>query len=147
MNQILKITESQSRKLPHESSSPRTHPMLRISEKDFYTVWNKAVTFQRGEESWGWEKPFMRHSFLLLLINSIFWMPPVCQAMLSFSIALRNPTVIFFFFLPLNFFNLRIFPLQNFVVFCHTSTKISHRYIHVPSLPKLPPLSLPIPPF
>ena len=37
-----------------------------------------------------------------------------------------------------NFFNWRIIALQNFVVFCHTSTRISHRYTHVPSLPSLP---------
>ena len=37
------------------------------------------------------------------------------------------------------FFNWRIIALQNFVVFCHTSTRISHKYIHVPSLPHLPP--------
>ena len=35
----------------------------------------------------------------------------------------------FFFFLPLYlFFNWRIIALQNFVVFCQTSTRISHRY-------------------
>ena len=34
----------------------------------------------------------------------------------------------------LYFFDWRIIALQNFVVFCHTSTRISHRYTHVPSL-------------
>ena len=33
------------------------------------------------------------------------------------------------------------------MVFCHISRRISHRYTHVPSLPKLPSISLPIPPF
>ena len=41
---------------------------------------------------------------------------------------------------------LRIIALQNFVVFCHKSTRISHRHTHVPSLLNLPPISLPIPP-
>ena len=36
--------------------------------------------------------------------------------------------------------------LQNFVVSCHTSTRISHRYTNVPSLLDFPPISLPIPP-
>ena len=45
------------------------------------------------------------------------------------------------------FFNWRIIALQNFVVFCHTSTRISHRYTHVPFLPDLPPVSRPTPPF
>ena len=36
-------------------------------------------------------------------------------------------------------FNWRIIALQNFVVFCNTSTRTSHRYTHVPSLPNLPP--------
>ena len=31
-----------------------------------------------------------------------------------------------------------IIALQNFVVFCHT-TRFSHMYAHVPSLPSLPP--------
>ena len=36
---------------------------------------------------------------------------------------------------------------KNFVVFCHTSTRISHRHTCVPSLPDLPPISFPTPPF
>ena len=39
-------------------------------------------------------------------------------------------------------FNWRIIALQNFVVFCQTSTWISHRYTYVPSLLSLPPTSL-----
>ena len=53
----------------------------------------------------------------------------------------------FFFFGHFIFFNCRISALQNFVVFCQTSTRISHRYTHVPSPLNFPPLSLPIPPF
>jgi len=45
------------------------------------------------------------------------------------------------------YFNWRMIALQNFVVSCHTSTRISHRYTNVPSLLDLPPISLPIPPF
>ena len=37
----------------------------------------------------------------------------------------------------MNFFNWRIIALQNFVVFCHISTRISHRYTHVHSFPNL----------
>ena len=44
------------------------------------------------------------------------------------------------------FFNWRIIALQNFVVFCHTSTWISHRYAYIPSLLNFPPISLPTPP-
>ena len=33
------------------------------------------------------------------------------------------------------------------MVVCYTSTSISHRYTHVPSLANLPTISLPIPPF
>ena len=36
-------------------------------------------------------------------------------------------------------FNWRIIALHNFVVFCHTSSRISHRYTHVPSLPSHSP--------
>ena len=48
------------------------------------------------------------------------------------------------FFLFFKFFNWRRIALQNVVVFCHTSTRISHRYTHVPSLPDLLPILLPI---
>ena len=37
-----------------------------------------------------------------------------------------------------SFFNWRIIALHNFVVFCHTS-RFSHRYTHVPSLPSPSP--------
>ena len=43
------------------------------------------------------------------------------------------------------FFNWRIIALQNWVVFCQTSTWISHRYMYVLSLLNLPSISLPIP--
>ena len=83
-----------------------------------------------------------------------------CQPFPSFSLALNkfreqksklllwektcwSWSVVLFF----NVFNWRIIALQNFVAFCHTSIRISHRYTHVPSLPDLPPISLPIPPF
>ena len=44
------------------------------------------------------------------------------------------------------FFYWRIIALQNCVVFCQTSTWISHRYTYVPSLLNLPPISRCIPP-
>ena len=40
----------------------------------------------------------------------------------------------FFATLFIYFFNWRIIALPNFVVFCHISTRISHRYTHVSSL-------------
>ena len=52
----------------------------------------------------------------------------------------------FFSFLINLFFCWRIIDLQNFAVFCQTSTWISHRYTYIPSLLKLSPISLPIPP-
>ena len=39
------------------------------------------------------------------------------------------------------FFNWRIIALLNFAVFCHTSTRSSHRDTHVPSLGTFPPHS------
>ena len=42
------------------------------------------------------------------------------------------------------FFNWRIIALQNCVVFCQTSSWISHRYTYVPSLLTLPPISHPL---
>ena len=66
-------------------------------------------------------------SYLLLLLVPYFYCP--------------------FISADLFFFKWRIFALQNFMVFCHTSTRISHRYTHVLSLPNPPFISIPIPPF
>ena len=52
-------------------------------------------------------------------------------------------TLLIFFYL---FFYRRIIALQNFVVFCQTSTWICHRYTYIRSVLNLPPISLPIPP-
>ena len=41
------------------------------------------------------------------------------------------------------FFSWRIIALQNFVVFCQTSTWISHRYTYIPSLLNLPAILIP----
>ena len=49
-------------------------------------------------------------------------------------------------FFPQTFY-WRIIALQNFALFCQTSTWISHRYTYIPSFLKLLPISLPIPPF
>ena len=57
--------------------------------------------------------------------------------------AFRLHFFLFLFFLRLYIYfkiiNWRIIALQNFVVSCHTSTRISHRYTSVPSLQNLPP--------
>ena len=45
-----------------------------------------------------------------------------------------------------SFFNWRIIALQNFVVFCQTSTWNRHSYTYIPSLLILPPISCCIPP-
>ena len=50
------------------------------------------------------------------------------------------------FFFSFELFNRRIIALQNFVVFCHTSTRISRRYPYVLSLPNLPLITLLISP-
>ena len=44
-------------------------------------------------------------------------------------------------------FNGSILTLQYYVGFYQTSTRISHRFTHVPSHMNIPPISLPIPPF
>ena len=56
----------------------------------------------------------------------------------------KNMTSFLFyiFFLSL-FFYWMIIALQNFVVFCQTSTGISHTYTYIPSILNLPPISLP----
>ena len=75
---------------------------------------------------------FLRNLHTVLRFRKVLFSPHPLQCLLF---------VDFFFFLPFYFFNWRIITLQNFVVFCHTSTKISHRYTHVPSLLNLPSIS------
>ena len=53
------------------------------------------------------------------------------------------PSQSHFFYL---YFYWRIIALQNFVIFCQTSTWISHKYTYIPSLLNLPPISRSIPP-
>ena len=100
-------------------------------------------------------------SLLAILWNSEFtWVyisfsPLPCISLLFSAIckaSLYNQfAFLHFFFLGMIFFNLFIFywritALQNFAVFCQTSTWISHRYTYIPSVLNLPPISLPIPP-
>ena len=50
------------------------------------------------------------------------------------------PGDVFILFVFKFFFNWRIIALQNFLVFCQTSTWMSHRYTYIPSLLNLPPM-------
>ena len=69
---------------------------------------------------------------MLSTLSCVYW-PSVCLLWRVYSLKI--------------FLNWRLIALQNFVVFCHTSTRISHRNTHVPSLSDLPPIFLSIPPF
>ena len=81
------------------------------------------------------EVSVFHHAHFLFSICNLFSFPSVLCVFLSSL-----------FFPPIYlFFNWKIIALQNFVVFCQTSTWISHRYTYIPSLLNLPPLSLPIP--
>ena len=66
-----------------------------------------------------------------------------CLDLALVHLILKNLLHVCFFF----FNNWEIFAFQNVLILCHTSTGISHRYTHVPSLPNLPPIFLLIPPF
>ena len=58
----------------------------------------------------------------------------------KYSMLVLDSSTLFIYIFPLYFFDWRIFALQNFVVFCHTS-RISHKYTHVHSLPNIPSIS------
>ena len=69
------------------------------------------------------------------LTTSVAFSTSVLGLDLSSGIQVQNPVSFFFFsfyvytfFFLIYFFNWRIIALQNFVVFCQTSTWISHRY-------------------
>ena len=59
------------------------------------------------------------------------------------AICLTNWQNEFFLFIFKNLFDWSIIALQNFVIFCNTSTRISHRYTRVSSLLDFPPSHLP----
>ena len=63
--------------------------------------------------------------------------PSICHEVMG-------PDAMILVFFLINFFSLK--DLQNFVVFCQTSTWISHRYTYIPSLLSVPPIPLPTPP-
>ena len=70
--------------------------------------------------------------------------PPPPPPLWNVHDLMHNPKTHFlkigqFFFLIKKKINRRIIGLHNFLVFCHTSTRVSHRYTHVPSLWDLPP--------
>ena len=82
-------------------------------------------------------------SFLQILCRFLKWL--VALGMSGPELLLQW---LFFFALPfflkkIFIFNGRIIALQNSVIFCQTSTWISHRYTYVPSLLNLPSISLP----
>ena len=85
------------------------------------------------------EEVFSQFVYASRLENCNFCLKKNCNC--AKTVGIRHPTSFF------KFFNWRIIALDNFVVLWHASTKISHRYTHVPSLLNLPLISLPIPPF
>ena len=66
----------------------------------------------------------------------------ICSFLCPLSPLYDGDALFFYLF----FFYWRIIALQNFVVFCQTSTWVSHRYTCNLSLLNLPPISHPIPP-
>ena len=74
-------------------------------------------------------------------ISPLYW--KVFFSNLNINAMLHHQVVffLFLFFFSL-FFYWRIIVLQNFVVFCQTSTWISHRYTYIPFLLNLPTISL-----
>ena len=69
----------------------------------------------------------------VLPCGNTFVSNPLCCIFFS-SINTTAQSFSSYWFFWKNFWNGRIIALQNFAVFCHTSTKISHRCTHVPSL-------------
>ena len=91
------------------------------------------------------ETKFLGHytmSFLHILCRSLKWL--VALGMSGPELLLHWLFFYFSFFKKKIFiFNGGIIALQNSVVFCQTSTWISHRYTYVPPLLNLPSISLP----
>ena len=88
-------------------------------------------------------------TFIHTELQGFSYQSPDCTLALIFLFFFKHKTILFifsgFFLLNVLMFNWKIIALQYCVVFCHTSTWISHRYSYVPSILKLPPTSHRIP--
>ena len=101
---------------------------------------NQIQETQRNLYRINWRKNMLRH--ILIKLEKILKVARENQQITYKRIPVMLGAVFFFNL----FFYWRVIALQNFVIFCQTSTWISHRYTFVPSLLNLPPFSLPIPP-
>ena len=73
---------------------------------------------------------FSNHWMMLgQVIIKVKFLPP--SRCLEFSGGNRFINRLSFLQIKKNFFNWRIIALQNFVFFCHMSTRVSHRYTHI----------------
>ena len=121
---------------PYVVYSSRSHLLVDtwVKMTDFYRVYSYIESFSFGLERWdsSWVKWFMIgnfHKTALAVTKSQNFRRNLRDICFSHFIIKKN------FFKPISFlkliFNWRIIALQNFVVFCQTPTRISHRYIHV----------------
>ena len=123
---------------------PKTNSKCRIYKRhteDMMWRWRQSLEhcgYKPGNAKNGWQPPGAaeRHGMKGHLVLPTLWF---------WTSSLQNYERINFFFL-LFIFYWRMIALQNFAVFCQTSTWISHRYTYIPSLLNLSPTSLPSPP-
>ena len=100
-----------------------TEPPRRAPMKQWYLIWN-----------WYFPEDLKKSKMKRHVLHQILQLN-------TFLIRPLDTLFCFSFF----FFNWSINALQCCVVFCHTSTGVSHRYTYGPSLLNLPPTSHPIP--
>ena len=99
------------------------------------------VSYENINNEKSHSRPCLPHSSCYphgLLIVTIFISFSYILSMFPYKYIYR---FLSFFSFPFLFFYWRIIALQNFVVFCQTSTWISHKYTYTPSLLNLPPIS------
>ena len=109
-----------------------------------------------GYSAWGYQESDTTKWLSIYIKYKIFQILLVNVRYLNFCIKdlviLNSVDVIIWQLAELNaisniylFFNWRVIALQNFAVFCQTSTWISHVYTYIPSPLNLPPISHPVP--
>ena len=111
-------------------------------EISFRKFWGLLYSFEIKGQLYKFLKQRFVHQWCIFL-NIYFCFIDYVKAFVWIT---TNYGKFFFFFrlLICLFFYGRIIALQNYVVFCQTTTWISHRYTYMPFLLKLPPFSLPI---
>ena len=108
----------------------------------------ECVLLKKQQSLWRWLWPLITWKWLVLVlfkmqVKNFSSFPPLYM---QIGLTKFYTSLLHFIFFNLYIFYWKLTPVQNFVVFCHTSTWINYRYTYIPILLILTPISFPNPP-